>query len=158
MAAFLETFALPIGPAAIDPPLQVLSVGGARARLGFPSPAEDFADDELDLNQLLVRNGPATYLYRADGWSMRDVGICDGDYLIVDRSIQPVDGDLVIAIWDGCQPTCKILKLYEHHIELHGAHPDHPPIVLEPGTEVEIYAVYSVARQIQRRRGRVRAR
>ena len=65
---------------------------------------------------------------------------------------------LVIAIWDGNQPTCKVLQLFESHMELHSANPDFPPIVLEQCTEVEVFAVVGVVRQIKRRSGRVRAR
>lgn len=69
----------------------------------------------------------------------------------------PQAGDLVIAIWDGNQPTCKVLQLFESHMELHSANPDFP-IVLEQSTEVEVFAVVGVVRQIKRRSGRVRAR
>jgi DNA polymerase V len=105
---------------------------------------------------VLIRNPAATYLYRADGWSMIGAGICDGDILVVDRSVQPRAGDIVIAVWDGNQPTCKVLQTFEHHIELHSANPDYPPIVLAPGTEVEVFAMVGLARQIIRRprRGR----
>lgn len=154
----LPTIARPLGPATIDPHRRLLPMGAAHAKLGFPSPAEDFLDDSIDLNDWLIRNPAATFIYRADGWSMIHAGICDGDLLVVDRSVTPQSGDLVLAIWDGNQPTCKVLKTFERHIELHSANPDHPPIVLEPGTEVEVFAVTGVVRQIQRRHGRVRAR
>ncbi|MGV8959193.1 MAG: LexA family protein [Stenotrophomonas sp.] len=147
-----------LGPAQIDGPIRSIPLAGAHARLGFPSPAEDFMDDSVDLHRLLVRNPAATFLYRADGWSMLGAGISDGDILVVDRSVRPLSGDLVIAVWDGNQPSCKVLKTFEHHIELHSANPDFPPIVLAPGTEVEVFAVVGVARQIQRRHGNVRPR
>jgi DNA polymerase V len=147
-----------IGAAAIDGPAHFIPLAGARARLGFPSPADDFMDDAVDLHRLLVRTPAATFLYRADGWTMLRVGISDGDILAVDRSVQPQPGDPVTAIWDGNQPTCKVLQLFEHHLEPHSANPEFPPIVLEQGTEVEVFAVVGVARQIQRRRGHVRAR
>lgn len=146
-----------LGPASVDPPPLLVPLAGARARLGFPSPAEDYLDDSIDLNQWLIRNAAATFYYRADGWSMLLAGICDGDLLVVDRSVSPQDGDLVLAIWDGNQPTCKVLKTFETHIELQCANPDHSTIVLEPGTEVEVFAVVGIVRQIERRRGRVRA-
>lgn len=146
-----------IGPAAIDGQPQAVPLAGARAMLGFPSPADDFMEDAIDLHRLLVRNPPATFMYRASGWSMQGVGICDGDILVIDRSVRPLSNDLVIAVWDGNQPTCKILQVFQHHIELHAANPDNPPIVLEPGTEVEVFAVVGVVRQIHRRPGRVRA-
>jgi len=154
----LLTTAWLLGPARIDAPVRSLPLAGARARLGFPSPAEDFLDDTVDLHQLLVRNAPATFLYRAEGWSMLGAGICDGDILVVDRSVRPLEGDLVLASWDGNQPVCKVLLFRGEQVELQSAHPDHPPILLEVGTEVEIFAVTGIARQLHRRRGHVRPR
>lgn len=151
------TTALYLGPAAIDPPILRRPQSGFRVQLGFPSPAEDFVDGSIDLNELLVRNAPATFYYRADGSSMLLAGIRDGDVLVVDRSVSPRDGDLVLATWDGNQPVCKILKLFAQHMELHSAHPDHPPIVLESSTDVEVFAITGVARQISRKRPHVRA-
>lgn len=153
-----HTLAAFIGPASINVPAHFVPLAGVRARLGFASPADDFMDESIDLHRLLVRNPSATFLYRADGWSMLGVGISDGDILVVDRSVTPQTGDLVIAVWDGSQPACKVLKTFEHHLELHSANPEFPPIVLDQGTEVEVLAVVGVVRQIQRRRGHVRPR
>lgn len=157
MLTELPVYAVPLGPAALDPFPRPLPVGVVRARLGFPSPAEDYADDALDLNDLLIRNPPATFLYRAEGHSMLLAGVCDGDILIVDRSVTPADGDLVLAIWDGNQPVCKVLKLAGDHIELHSRNPHFPNIRLTPETEVELFAVVAVVRQIKRSAPRVRA-
>jgi len=151
-----DTLAHLLGPASIDLPLRPLPMASARARAGFPSPAEDFEDDTIDLNQLLVRNAPATFLYRAEGWSMLHAGICDGDILIVDRSVTVQDGDVVIATWDGNQPSCKVLKLAADHVELHSRNPHCPNIVLPPETEAEIFAVVGVVRQMRRKTVRVR--
>jgi DNA polymerase V len=145
-----------LGPAVIDGPAQSAPMAGARALLGFPSPAEDFLDDSIDLHRLLIRNPAATFLYRADGWSMIGAGICDGDILVIDRSVRPRSGDIVIAVWDGNQPSCKVLKTFEQHIELHSANADYPPIVLPPGTEVEVFAMVGLARQMIRRSPRGR--
>lgn len=75
---------------------------------GFPSPADDFLEDKLDLNEHLIRHPSATYMARAQGSSMTGRGIFDGDTLIVDRHIEPGHGDIVIAALDG-ELTCKIL-------------------------------------------------
>ncbi|MBB3854736.1 DNA polymerase V [Xanthomonas arboricola] len=123
-------------------------------RLGFPSPAEDFQDDELDLNQVLIRNPPATFLYRAEGWSMLLAGVCDGDILVLDRSVRPINGDMVLAIWDGNQPVCKILQVASDHIELHSRSPHCAPIILAPGTEVEVFSVVGVVRHVTRTHAR----
>jgi DNA polymerase V len=151
-----QTRARLIGPAAIDPVCLRIPMSGISARLGFPSPADDFLDDSIDLHEHLVRNPAATFYYRAEGWSMLMAGVCDGDMLIVDRSVTPIDGDLVIACWDGNQPTCKVLKTEHDHIELHSRNPHCPNIVLPPGTEVEVFAVVGVVRQMRRSKSRVR--
>ncbi|MBO9741454.1 translesion error-prone DNA polymerase V autoproteolytic subunit [Xanthomonas axonopodis pv. begoniae] len=149
-----HTYARLLGAAGVDPAPLRLPVSALRIRLGFPSPAEDFQDDELDLNQVLIRNPPATFLYRAEGWSMLLAGVCDGDILVVDRSVRPIHGDMVLAIWDGNQPVCKILQVASDHIELHSRSPHCAPIILAPGTEVEVFAVVGVVRQVTRTHAR----
>ena len=64
---------------------------------GFPSPATDYIEDDLDLNTHLISNAPATFIIRVQGKSMKDVGIYDGDLLIVDKSINPKSFSTVIA-------------------------------------------------------------
>ena len=64
---------------------------------GFPSPATDYIEDDLDLNTHLINNAPATFIIRVQGKSMRDVGIYDGDLLIVDKSIDPRNFSTVIT-------------------------------------------------------------
>lgn len=148
-----HTLASPLGAAFLDPYPRSIPVSATRPAMGFPSPAEDFEDEAIDLNELLIRNAPATYLYRAEGWSMLHAGICDGDILVVDRSVSPQDGDVVLAVWEG-QVVCKILRVMADHLELHSRNPHCANIVLAPETEVEVFAVTGVARQIQRKGGR----
>jgi DNA polymerase V len=151
-----ETSAIPFGAALCDASPHSTPVAGVLTRAGFPSPAEDFQDDEIDLHRLLVRNPSATYLYRASGWSMMLAGICDGDILVVDRSVRPQHGDVVVATWEGQQPVCKVLYVAADHVELHSRNPHCSNIVLAPDTDVEIFAVVGVARAV-RRGGHVRA-
>lgn len=68
---------------------------------GFPSPAADYVEDALDLHTLMVRNPPATFYVRVRGESMKDAGIHDQDILVVDRSIDPAPGRIVVAVVDG---------------------------------------------------------
>ena len=77
---------------------------------GFPSPAEQYLEPPLDLNELLVRRPAATYFVRVQGDSMVGAGISDGDLLVVDRSLRPADGDVIIASVDG-DFTVKTLRL-----------------------------------------------
>lgn len=132
-------------------------MGRARVALGFPSPAEDAEEDRINLNELLIHNPPATFLYRAYGTSMVDAGICDGDILIIDRSVTPRHGDIVIASWEGNQPTCKILRCCQDHLELHSCNPECKPICLSPETETEVFAVTGVVRTLGRGRPSSRA-
>ena len=64
---------------------------------GFPSPATDYIEDDIDLNSYLIKNSPATFIIRVQGKSMNNVGIYDGDLLIVDRSLNPKNLSTVIA-------------------------------------------------------------
>ena len=68
---------------------------------GFGAATDDYMDRGIDLNEQLVRNKPATFFMRVSGNSMIDGGICDGDIVIVDKSIKPVNGKVVIAVIDG---------------------------------------------------------
>lgn len=138
------------GRASIDPCTLELPLAAVRAKLGFPSPAEDFQDGAIDLNRYLVRNPAATFLYRAHGNSMLDAGIVSGDVLVVDRSEQPQDGDIVLAQWEGNAPVCKVLRLRSAHMELHSCNSQVPPIIIKGECEVEVFAVVAVARQVRR--------
>ncbi len=74
---------------------------GGRVEAGFPSPADDFIERSLDLNEKLVANPIATFFVCASGHSMDGAGIHDGDLLVVDRSLAPTSGNIVVAIVDG---------------------------------------------------------
>lgn len=120
---------------------------------GFPSPADDFLDESIDLNTLLVRNRPATFLWRVDGHSMRDAGIFHGDLLVVDRSLKPVDGDIVVAIVDGEQ-SLKRLRLSGGRPRLVFENREMPFFELPEIAEVEIWGVVVCNIHWLRRRGR----
>ena len=64
---------------------------------GFPSPATDYVEDDIDLNAHLIQNIPSTFLIRVQGKSMNNIGICDGDLLVVDRSLNPKNFSTVIV-------------------------------------------------------------
>lgn len=76
---------------------------------GFPLPADDYIDERVDLARLLIRNPAATFLWRVSGWSMRDAGNYDKDILVVDRSLQPRHGDVVVAIVNGERALKRLL-------------------------------------------------
>jgi len=120
---------------------------------GFPSPADDHLDDPIDLTRLLVQNPPATYLWRVDGSSMRDAGIYDGDILIVDRSLDPRDNDVVVATVDG-ERTLKRLHLKNGRPFLSLENADMPSYELSELTDVEIWGVVVCNIHFHRRGGR----
>ena len=136
-------------------PCSILMVGDS-VRAGFPSPAEDFAAKRIDLTAELITHPQATFMIRVSGESMIEAGICGGDILIVDRSVTPRHGDVVIASWDGNAPACKVLHVLPDHIELHSRNSRVLPIVLGAMIEVEVFAVVGVARQMRRVQGQGR--
>jgi DNA polymerase V len=105
---------------------------------GFPSPADDYLDQNLDLHEYLIPKPSATFLAKAQGDSMMEKGIFDGDILVVDRSLKPRHGDVVVAAIDG-EFTCKILDT--HRRQLMSANPDYPPIQFSDMGELVIEGV-----------------
>ena len=105
---------------------------------GFPSPAEQYLEPPLDLNELLVKRPAATYFVRVEGDSMVGAGISDGDLLVVDRSLRPADGDVIIASIDG-DFTVKVFRRDGEGIRLEPANPDYPAIRLRSGQELDYF-------------------
>jgi len=77
---------------------------------GFPSPADDHLDRKLDLNEYLIKNKSATFLIKVNGNSMIDAGIYDGDILVVDRSLEPSKGKIIIGVINGEFTVKRIMK------------------------------------------------
>lgn len=116
---------------------------GARVPAGFPSPADDFDEAELDIAAHLVRNPDATFFVRAQGDSMVMAGIRSGDVLVVDKSVDPRVGMVVIAVLDG-QMTVKELgrvgaryALVARPVDLE----EYPPVVVGPDQELRVWGV-----------------
>jgi DNA polymerase V len=105
---------------------------------GFPSPAADYVDRRLDLNELLVKHPAATFYCEFSGNSLNGIGIHDGDLGVVDRSLQPQQGDVVIALIDGAM-TAKILDIRAR--QLLAAHPDYPAIPIGEAVDLLIEGV-----------------
>ncbi len=115
---------------------------------GFPSPADDYIDRMLDLNELLITNPSATFFVRVAGESMIDAGIHDGDILIVDRSLEPQNGKIVIAVVDG-ELTVKRLVKNNGAYKLVAENPDYPSLEITDETQCEIWGTAtSVIRQL----------
>lgn len=114
-----------------------------RVPAGFPSPADDYLDRSLDLNEYLIKHPAATFYCRVSGSSMEGAGIYDGDLLIVDRSLEPKQGSVVVAALDG-ELTCKVLDLDRR--QLLSCNPDYPAINISEAMDLIIEGVvaYSV--------------
>lgn len=107
---------------------------------GFPSPAQDYIEQAIDLNELCVSHPAATYFVRATGMSMMDAGIYEGSLLVVDRSLRAKHGDIIIASIAG-EYTVKRLCL-EPVVKLVPMNPDFPPIILhDGGDDLEVFGV-----------------
>lgn len=128
-----ETIAKDMG----SPPLRLLL---HRMPAGFPSPAADYLEEDLDLNTYLVRHRAATFMFTVKGDSMLGAGIVDGDKVVVDRAVEPQHGHIVIAVVDG-EYTIKRLRLQGQQVELHPENPAFAPIRLGEGQELEIWGV-----------------
>ena len=117
---------------------------GVVVHAGFPSAAEYVGAKRVDLTAQLVKHPAATFLIRARGDSMRDVGIFDNDVLVVDKAIQPKNGHIVIGVVDG-EFVCKQLQLRAGRMKLKAANPCYPDIVPKDGQTVEVWGVVTAA-------------
>ena len=107
---------------------------------GFPSPATDYMENKLDLNEHLIKHPAATFIVRAKGTSMKEASILSGDLLIVDRSLTPKNNDIVIASVFG-DLTVKKLKKKEDSLFLLSANSDYPSIEVREEMECFIWGV-----------------
>ncbi|HER62419.1 MAG TPA: translesion error-prone DNA polymerase V autoproteolytic subunit [Desulfobacteraceae bacterium] len=107
---------------------------------GFPSPAEDYIDRRLDLNELLIKNPAATFFVRVAGDSMTGAGIHHDDILVVDRSLEATSGRIVIAVYNG-ELTVKRLIQDKNSIRLVAENPDYSPLIIDQDNGCEVWGV-----------------
>lgn len=110
-----------------------------RVAAGFPSPAQDYVERQLDLNSLCIQHPSATYFVRAEGDSMQEAGIFPNDLLVVDRALQARHGDIVIAAVLG-ELTVKQLALHPV-VQLVPRNPNYAPIVITEEQQLDIFGV-----------------
>lgn len=122
-----------------------LLVAPVSVAAGFPSPAQDYYDGEIDLTEMLVEDQAATFIVRVSGDSMTGAGIFHGDELIVDRSKSPRDGDVVVAILDG-ELTVKRLRLTSRGVVLQADSPAYPDLVVPELSDLVVWgtAIYGI--------------
>jgi len=107
---------------------------------GFPSPADDFLDSSIDLNQALIKNKDATFYGRVRGESMIDAGMNDGDLLIIDKSINPTDGRIAVCFIDG-EFTVKRIKIEKDVIWLIAENKNYKPIKVTKENDFIIWGI-----------------
>ncbi|MDO6392071.1 translesion error-prone DNA polymerase V autoproteolytic subunit [Pontibacter sp. BT731] len=107
---------------------------------GFPSPADDYLDDSINLSDYLVRNPSATFVMRVRGNSMIDANIRDGAVLVVDRSVKPADGLIAACYLDGAF-TVKTIRLREGKLYLEAANAAYPDIEVAEEMEMRVFGI-----------------
>jgi DNA polymerase V len=107
---------------------------------GFPAPADDCVERRVSLDEHLIQHRESTFFMRVAGHSMRDLGIFDGDLLVVDRSVPAAHGCVVVAVIDG-EFTVKQLLYTAQGKVLRAAHPDYAEIVIAPGQDFSVWGV-----------------
>ena len=127
-----------------------IPLAGEKVSAGFPSPADDFIDQAIDLNKVLIKHPSATFFVRVAGDSMIDANIFEGDVLVVDRALEPKHNDIVIAVVYG-EFTLKRLIIENDKIILKPENINYKPIIITPETDFYIWGVVtSVIRQIKK--------
>ncbi|WP_347160460.1 LexA family protein [Pontibacter chitinilyticus] len=107
---------------------------------GFPSPADDYLEDKIDLSRFLVQNPSSTYFMRVKGNSMQDANIHEGDVLVIDKALAPADGLPVICFLDGAF-TVKTFKNAGHRAYLVPANPALKPIEITEEMDMRVWGV-----------------
>ena len=117
-----------------------LPLAASTVAAGFPSPADDYIDVGIDLNEALIRHPSSTFFLRVSGDSMIEAGIQHGDLLLVDRSLEPRPGLIVVAVLDG---AFTLKRLVRHHgrLRLEAANSAYPPLELHHCGDVQIWGV-----------------
>ncbi|MDE6396133.1 MAG: translesion error-prone DNA polymerase V autoproteolytic subunit [Muribaculaceae bacterium] len=124
--------------------------GGIQA--GFPSPAQDYISESIDLNREIVTHPASTFYGRVAGESMIGEGIEPDDIIVIDRSLEPMDGDLAVCCIDG-DFTLKRIHLEKERVWLIPANEAFDPILVTPDNRFEIWGVvtYTIKRSRRRR-------
>lgn len=123
--------------------------GGIKA--GFPSPAQDSLNNTIDLNREIVRHPASTFYGRVTGDSMIEEGIDDGDILVIDRSLEPLNGDLAVCCIDG-EFTVKRLKVERHRILLLPSNRNYRPIEVSENDDFTVWGIVTHTIKKNRRR------
>src|SRR3954453_1997271 len=124
---------------ALDAAPSALPRVGRQGPAGFPSPADDYLEGEIDLNRLLIERPAACFLMRVSGWSMSGAGIMHGGLVVVDRSVTAAPGHIVVAVRHGEMTIERLRRLNDGRHYLKAEHPEYPEIVINETNPVEIW-------------------
>lgn len=115
---------------------------------GFPSPAQDYSEPEIDLSKVLQPNPTSTYIIRIKGDSMREANMPDGCMAVVDRSIKPYSGAIIVAVLNGEFTVKRLVKAGRNWV-LHPENPFYKPILIPEGSDFQVWGVitYTVVDQ-----------
>lgn len=123
-----------------DVPRLALPIDAVKLSAGFPSPAADYEESRLDINEYLVRNPVSTFFFPVQGDSMEGAEIFDGDILVVDKSVRPRHGHIVVAFVDGLR---LVKRLYRRggRMALEAESPNYPALEVTPEMDCVIWGV-----------------
>lgn len=124
-----------------DPPLQLTPMLGRWVPAGFPSPADDYLEGEIDLNRYLIERPASCFVMRVSGPSMEGAGIMDGDLVVVDRSIEARAGHIVVAVLGGEMTIKRLRRLADGRSVLKAEHPDFAELAICEKYAAEIWGV-----------------
>ena len=120
--------------------LQDIKVAEPRVAAGFPSPADDFIEMEINLQDYIVKNKEATFCVKVEGTSMTKAGINSGDIMIVDRSLHPKHNDIVLAVIDG-EFTVKRIAVNENNLYLMPENDNFSPIKITTAMNFQVWGI-----------------
>jgi len=116
----------------------------SKAKAGFPSPAEDYTEEALNLHDQMVVHPASTFFVKVSGDSMQGAGILEGDMLVIDRSLEASHGKVIMAILNG-EFTVKYFHKTSEGVTLVSAHPKYPKTPIRPEDEFEVWGVVTHA-------------
>lgn len=117
---------------------------GSDLSAGFPSPAQDYVEEELDLNKYMIHHPTATYFMRVAGDSMHACGIYDGDIVVVDRALSPKHNKIIVAALNG-ELLIKRLLVKNFRYILHPENTNYPDIIIDESDDFSIWGVVTFA-------------
>lgn len=109
-------------------------------RAGFPSPAQDFLSESIDLNKDIIHNTESTFYARATGNSLKDAGVHEGDILVVDKALGPRDGDMAVCCVAG-EFTLKFIEIHKDYLMLRPANHDYQPIRVSLEDDFSVWGI-----------------